>query len=165
MIFSELTVVFFGKSNEKLHPTPTYLKPVNPTRSGSLGSPITGGLEASRVLSIKFDPVVLQLRNLRKLFLGPSYIYWSCFCGYGAVWKLRSGFFLLGRKILASFSIFLLWLKSENLIRNKLKHSVHHIKTNCTNKNMGIMLISAKINILLVLEFWSKLMYSSLSHM
>ena len=146
MIFSELTLEFFGKSNEKLYPTPSYLKPFKPTRSGSLGGPIIGELGASRVPSIKFDTVVLQLRKLGKLFLGPSYIYWSCFGDHGVLWKLlMSGFFLLGWQILASFSIFLLWFKSEDAIRNKLKDSFHNVKYNCKNKNMGIMLMSAKI--------------------
>ena len=116
LIFSGLALVFFGTSNEKLYPTPSYSKPFDSMRSGSLGDPINGELGASRVPSIKFDPVVLELRNLGKLFLGPSYIYWNC-----------------------------LWLKSEDVIRNKLKDSFHNVNTNCTNKKMGIMLMSPKI--------------------
>ena len=146
MIFSCLALVFFGKFNEKLYPASNYLKPFNSMRSGYWGGPITRGLGASRVPSITFDPVVLQLRNLGKLFLGPSYTYWSCFCGHGVMWKLlMSGIFLISRQIVASFSIFLLWLKSKDVIRNKLQDSFHNVKTNCTNMNMGIMLTSAKI--------------------
>ena len=144
LIFSELTLEFFGKSNEKLYPTPSYLKSFNPTRSGSLGGPITEELEASRVPSVKSGPVVLQLRKLGKLFLGPSYIYWSCFGDHGDQ-LLMSGFFLLGWQILASFSILLLWFKSKGVIRNKLKDSFYNVKYNCTNKNIGIMLMSVKI--------------------
>ena len=146
LIFCGLALVFFGKFNERLCPTSSYLKPFNPMRSECLGGPITGGLVASRVPLMTFDPVVLQLRNLGKLFLGPSYIYWSCFGGHGVMWKLlMSGFFLISRQIVASFSIFLSWLKSEDVIRNNLQDSFHNVKTNCTNKNMGIMLMSAKI--------------------
>ena len=82
MIFSGLALVFIEKFNEKLYPTSSYLNSFNLKRSGYLRGPIAGRLGASRVPSIIFDPVVMQLRNFGKLFLDPS-------CGAMAEW-LRS---------------------------------------------------------------------------